>query len=198
MLRTLGIALLCLAALTSSRVQAEAPTVIVKQGDALSLIAQGAGVSVEQIKEWNHLNGDLIRIAEEAKPVVVVYTDGVEPTGSEDIFAAISRDDGNTFKRTNISRAADRSSFTLANETEFYGQAKKPVFQVKGNNILVAWTSKFCNGGKPRYAITTCDDPVTEEVEVADPNTGLCRVSFSSRASIIKPLASIGRLIIFR
>jgi LysM repeat protein len=64
MLRTLGIALLCLAALTSSRVQAEAPTVIVKQGDALSLIAQGAGVSVEQIKEWNHLNGDLIRIGQ--------------------------------------------------------------------------------------------------------------------------------------
>ncbi len=64
MLRTLGIALLCLAALGPSRVEAEAPVVIVKQGDALSLIAQRAGVSVEQIKAWNQLNGDLIRIGQ--------------------------------------------------------------------------------------------------------------------------------------
>ena len=64
MLRALGIALLCLAALAPSRVEAEAPTVIVKRGDALSLVALRAGVSVEQIKEWNHLDGDLIRIGQ--------------------------------------------------------------------------------------------------------------------------------------
>ena len=64
MLRTLGIALLCLAALAPSRVQAEAPFVIVQPGDALSLIAQRVGVSVQQIKEWNHLNSDLIRIGQ--------------------------------------------------------------------------------------------------------------------------------------
>ena len=64
MLRTLGIALLCLAALAPSRVEAEAPVVIVKQGDALSLIAERAGVSVAQIKEWNRLDGDLIRIGQ--------------------------------------------------------------------------------------------------------------------------------------
>jgi hypothetical protein len=107
-------------------------------------------------------DGDLIRTASEAKPVVVVYTDGVEETGSEDIFAAISRDDGNTFKRKNLSRAADRSSFTLEDGTEFFGQAKKPVFQVKGNNILVAWTSKFCRGGRPAYAIEVCEEGDTE------------------------------------
>lgn len=109
-------------------------------------------------------NGDLIRVAAEAKPVVVVYTDGVEETGYEDIFAAISRDDGSTFKRMNLSRAADSSSFELANGEEYFGQAKKPVFQVKGNNILVAWTSKFCKGGKPTYAIEV-DDPLTQEIE---------------------------------
>jgi LysM repeat protein len=57
MLRTLGIALVCLVALAPSRVEAEAPVVVVQQGDALSLIAQRAGVSVEQIKAWNDLNG---------------------------------------------------------------------------------------------------------------------------------------------
>jgi LysM repeat protein len=62
MLRTLGIALLCLSALAPSRVEADAPMVVVKHGDALSLIAERAGVSVEQIKEWNDLNSDLIRI----------------------------------------------------------------------------------------------------------------------------------------
>ncbi len=64
MLRTLGIALLCLAASAPSRADAEAPIVLVQPGDALSLIAQRAGVSVQQIKEWNHLNSDLIRIGQ--------------------------------------------------------------------------------------------------------------------------------------
>ncbi len=112
----------------------------------------------------------LTRIATKAKPVVISYTDGMEETGYEDIFAAISRDDGNTFKRMNLSRAADKSSFELADGSDYYGEAKKPVVQVKGNNILVAWTSKFCKGGKPTYAIKTCDDPETDEIET--PATG--------------------------
>ena len=66
--------------------------------------ANGEAVEVE----YHDANGNLIRTAEEAKPVVVVYTDGVEGYDAEDIFAGISRDDGNTFKRMNLSRAADR------------------------------------------------------------------------------------------
>ncbi len=64
MLRTLGIALLCLAALAPIRVEAEAPMVVVQRGDALSLIAQRAGVSVEDLKRWNRLDGDLIRVGQ--------------------------------------------------------------------------------------------------------------------------------------
>jgi len=120
--------------------------------------------------EYSDQDGNLIRTATEAKPIVVTYTDSVEETGYEDIFAGISRDDGNTFKRMNLSRAADKSSFTLANGLPYYGTAKKPVVQVKGNNILVAWTSKYCNGGRPAYAISledeyTYDDPYyTEDI----------------------------------
>jgi hypothetical protein len=121
-------------------------------------------------------DGVFIRNATEAKPIVAIYCDEVE-TGAHDVFASISRDDGNTWKRRNISRMADRSSFTLANGDEYYGHCKKPVFQVKGNKILVAWTSKFAKGGKPRYSITTCDDPTTPEIETADPVTGLCRIT---------------------
>jgi len=90
MFRTLGIALLCLVALAPSRVEAEAPTVIVKQGDALSLIAERAGVSVEQIKEWNHLNGNLIRIGQK---LVVGPSTKVDPAKAEPA-AADSADDG--------------------------------------------------------------------------------------------------------
>ncbi|MFW2388362.1 MAG: penicillin-insensitive murein endopeptidase [Polyangiales bacterium] len=64
MLRTLGIALLCLAAFASSRVEADAPTVIVARGDALSSIAKRAGVSVDELKRWNRLEGDMIRVGQ--------------------------------------------------------------------------------------------------------------------------------------
>ncbi len=111
----------------------------------------------------------LTRIATQAKPVVVVYTDGVEETGYEDIFAGISRDDGNTFKRMNLSRAADKSSFELADGSPYYGAAKKPVFHVKGNNILVTWTSKFCKGGKPTYAIETAETDPEDDYAFDDP-----------------------------
>ena len=119
----------------------------------------------------------LIRVATEAKPIVAIYCDELPETGAHDVFASISRDDGNTWKRRNISRMADKSSFTLANGQEYYGHCKKPVFQVKGNKILVAWTTKFAKGGKPRYSITTCDDPTTPEIETVDPVTGLCRIT---------------------
>jgi hypothetical protein len=111
----------------------------------------------------------LIRVATDAKPIVAIYCDELPETGAHDVFASISRDDGNTWKRRNISRMADKSSFTLAIGQEYYGHCKKPVFQVKGNKILVAWTTKFAKGGRPRYAITTelndCDNPNTTELE---------------------------------
>lgn len=122
--------------------------------------ANGDPVTIEYFDE----DGNLIRTAEEAKPVIVTYTDADPVTGEHDVYAAVSRDDGATWKRKNLSRSADRSSFTLANDQPYYGGCKKPVFQVKGNKILVAWSSKFARGGKPRYAIEV-DDPATEEVE---------------------------------
>ena len=64
MLRTLGIAMLCLAALAPSRVDADASVLVVQQGDALSSIAKRAGVSVQEIKDWNDLDGDMIRIGQ--------------------------------------------------------------------------------------------------------------------------------------
>jgi LysM repeat protein len=61
---TLGIALMCFAALAPIRAAADAPRVVVQEGDALITIARRAGVSVEQIKAWNGLRGDMIRIGQ--------------------------------------------------------------------------------------------------------------------------------------
>ncbi len=58
-------ALLCLAALAPTRVAAEAPTVVVRRGDSLIAIAKRANVSVAELKRWNGLREDMIRIGQE-------------------------------------------------------------------------------------------------------------------------------------
>jgi hypothetical protein len=102
----------------------------------------------------------LIRVATEAKPILVVYLDENLQTSSEDVFAAVSRDDGNTWQRTNISGMAEKSSFTLANGEIYYGDCKKPVVQIKDNRIFVAWTSAYADVGE---ISTEDDDPSYEE-----------------------------------
>ncbi len=64
MLRIVGIALLCLAVLTPFRVSADARTVVVEAGDVLGTIAAREGVSIAQLKEWNHLRGDVIHVGQ--------------------------------------------------------------------------------------------------------------------------------------
>lgn len=67
MRRTLGIALLCIAALAPTRGEAEAPTVVVREGDVLGTIARRAGVSIVQLKRWNGLRTDFIRVGQTLK-----------------------------------------------------------------------------------------------------------------------------------
>ena len=90
---------------------------------------------------------------------------------SWDLFTAISRDDGTTWKRKNVSRMADMSSFDLETGEPFPGTVGSPYLKVNDNKILTVWESKFCKSGNPRYSINLCDDPATEEVEVDDPLT---------------------------
>jgi hypothetical protein len=124
-------------------------------GDLATYLDDGATVSGIP---YYDADGNLLRVEVDAKPLVAVYTDADPVTGAHDIWGAVSRDDGTTWKRKNLSRAGDRSSFTLDNGMPFYGEAKKPVMQVQGNKILVAWTSKYCRGGRPAYSIKVCPD----------------------------------------
>lgn len=114
-----------------------------------------------------------------AKPLVTVWIDdlgGAEPPegmvsiqggisfGHFDAFAGVSLDDGTSWKRTNLSRSADLSSFTLANGHPYPGDVHNVVHQVAGDQIFVAWVSKYCDGGSPLYKY----DPVEDADYLAD------------------------------
>ncbi len=101
---------------------------------------------------YHDADGNVIETRGEAKPIVVAYEDEIEGTGAMDVFVAISRDDGDTWKRRNISRTAGKSSFD-----GYPGKSEKPMLKVKDNMIFVAWTGKYCRGGRPGYAITVCE-----------------------------------------
>lgn len=75
------------------------------------------------------------------------------PTLRRDAWAAFSLDDGTTWKQTNLSESALKTSFTLENGIEFPGDVPELVHAVAGNQILVAWTSKYCEQGSPRYSV---------------------------------------------
>ncbi len=118
-----------------------------------------------------------------AKPLVTVYIDGETDAtlggdidgaaftidggivlGAMDAFAATSMDDGVTWLRTNLSQSAALSSFYLANGNAYPGHVHHVVHQVFGDNIFVAWNSKFCEGGQPLFSMTPDgidDDPFT-------------------------------------
>ena len=101
-----------------------------------------------------------------AKPLVSVYIDGKpeEETksgagfGAHDAYAALSLDDGATWKRTNLSNSAELSSFNLANGLAYPGDAHNMTFAIAGDKVLIGWISKYCDGGLPAYSMKDDDD----------------------------------------
>ena len=101
---------------------------------------------------YHDADGIVVEERGAAKPIVVSYLDEVEGAAAYDVFVAISRDDGDTWTRRNISKTADKSSML-----GYPGDSWKPMLKVKDNKIFLAWTDKYCRGGRPGYAITVCD-----------------------------------------
>ncbi len=112
---------------------------------------------------------DLAYTRPEAKPIIVTYNDGIEDEelnsllginavntgagfGERDAFAALSLDDGATWKNYNLSGSADRSSFVLRNGHPYPGDVFKMVQQVEGNRVVAAWISRYCESGAPLYS----------------------------------------------
>ncbi|PKO16378.1 MAG: hypothetical protein CVU39_08415 [Chloroflexi bacterium HGW-Chloroflexi-10] len=105
-----------------------------------------------------------------AKPLISVYIDDLHPEeetkggitfGHFDAFVGVSLDDGTSWKTTNLSNSSDLSSFTLDSGYDYPGDVHNVVHQVAGDNIFVAWVSKYCDGGTPFYKMDPAD---TEDV----------------------------------
>jgi hypothetical protein len=117
-----------------------------------------------------------------AKPLVGVYINGPVETdveieglgfvghGRRDAFAAVSLDDGMTWKKTNLSESAAESSsdvvrtdiplFEIEGVTPPYsypGDVVNVFHAIAGNQVLVAWPSRYCDSGQPNYALDTAD-----------------------------------------
>jgi hypothetical protein len=109
-----------------------------------------------------------------AKPLIITFSDEAHapelPPAAEGDFTiqsgvevgvemhreamgAISLDDGETWKITNLSEGVDETSFTIATGQPYYGDVTDVVHSVAGNKVLVAWASKYCDQGSPRYAV---------------------------------------------
>ncbi|MBE2224787.1 MAG: hypothetical protein IAF02_24820, partial [Anaerolineae bacterium] len=111
------------------------------------------------ITVWIDDLGGAEAAAESINTIDGIYAiDGGISFGEFDAFAGISLDDGTSWKRTNLSRSADLSSFNLANGHAYPGDVHNVVHQVAGDRIFVAWVSKYCDGGSPLYKYVPEDD----------------------------------------
>jgi hypothetical protein len=109
---------------------------------------------------------ELVYTRPEARPIIATYNDGIEDEelnsllgidtdagfGEREAFAALSLDDGATWKNYNLSDSADRSSFVLKDGHDFPGDVFKLVHQVEGNQVVAAWISRYCQSGAPLYS----------------------------------------------
>jgi hypothetical protein len=121
--------------------------------------------------EYVNADGALVGTRDYAKPLVGVYlygpVEGVEGVGfaghgKRDAYAAVSLDDGETWKRTNLSRSADKSSSQVvrtdveifADTGYHYPGDVVNIFQATaGDRAIVVWPSRYCRGGNPNFAL---------------------------------------------
>ena len=128
--------------------------------------AQSADGTILEGIDYNLPDGTtLIETRTDAKPLVAAYQDGhVEAVegvgfsghGHRDAWAALSLDDGATWKRTNLSLSGGLSSFTIKDgkkKIPYPGDVIRLSLAVSGNKVLVAWASRYARGGSPSYAM---------------------------------------------
>jgi len=125
--------------------------------------ADGTLTEIEYLDAYD----DVIETRTEAQPMVMAWTEADNETGGSDVYVGVSRDDGTTWKRTNLSRYADEL-FEL-DGASYPAESFKPSMQVLDitdpvtkevieTQVMVVWTSSFAKQGRPRYAIDVADD----------------------------------------
>ncbi|MBB5347288.1 rubredoxin [Desulfoprunum benzoelyticum] len=68
---------------------------------------------------------------------------------ARDVHTAVSLDDGLTWKRTNLSRTAVKSSYTIVNGVKYPGDSESQDLTVAGHYALVTWVDKYCHSNNP-------------------------------------------------
>lgn len=135
--------------------------------------------------EYHDADGALVDTREYAKPLIGFYQDGhveeVEGTafghGHRDAYAALSLDDGLTWKRSNLSNSADQSSFDIRDGNRWVpypGDVVRLFAASAGNKAMLVWASRYCAGGNPAYAITDVEASALETWIGVD--EGACQV----------------------
>jgi hypothetical protein len=128
--------------------------------------------------DYYDAEGAVVETRAYAKPLIAVYIDSLPEDehneelsimsgtsfGAHDAYAAVSLDDGATWKRTNLSMSADLSSFVLANGHPYPGDAHNMTFAIAGDKVLVGWISKYCDGGSPLYTMPEADADTLQDV----------------------------------
>ncbi|MBC2734010.1 MAG: hypothetical protein HF981_06600 [Desulfobacteraceae bacterium] len=119
--------------------------------------------------EYYNADGALVETRYEARPLITHYNDGHVETideegyggfpghGQRDAWAAVSLDDGATWKRTNLSQSGDQSSIKIKDGKKWVpypGDVLRSFVASDGNQVLVVWVSKYARGGSPAYAMT--------------------------------------------
>ncbi|WP_152485980.1 choice-of-anchor O protein [Methylohalobius crimeensis] len=86
--------------------------------------------------------------------------------GKREAYAAVSLDDGNTWKLTNLSESADQSSADFdRTDVSLYsddginypGDVLNIAQATAGDHTIVAWFSRYCGSGQPNYALESGD-----------------------------------------
>lgn len=134
-----------------------------------------------------------------AKPLVSVFMDGpaegVDGTGFighglRDAYAAVSLDDGVTWKDTNLSESAEESSIDIPRDdiqlyvdaglvtpaetegevgtTAYPGDVINMFHAIAGNKVVVAWPSRFCSQGQPNYSMDSSEEGVARRAAIAE------------------------------
>jgi hypothetical protein len=112
----------------------------------------------------------------QAKPIVTNYTDGTVTAvegigfighGKRDAYAAVSFDDGATWKKTNLSNSGTKKIKVLTGGSPFfyYGDVIRSYAHMAGNKVMVIWASRYCDGGNPAYLLSGSGaiDPLTDK-----------------------------------
>ncbi len=132
------------------------------------------------------VDGNLVEERDLAKPLIgvnllgpLISVEGVGFVGhgKRDAYAAVSLDDGDTWKKTNLSQSADLTSCDSANcnviredvplfadtDYQYPGDVTNLFHSIMGNKVLVAWQSRYCASGQPNYSL---DNPEASETQV--------------------------------